>query len=272
MWFYTNLWTANRTIFVFFSKMWVIPNSVVVCYFLRWVDVFSKWLVVALLWFHIFSRNWWVTNITWVLLLLWWYATYNVLLHIKLQTIYLGQSQFQEGCDTNCKCDTKMHLFCWPPAQTADEGFLLSWNLILKGSAVPIVYCDLCVLFYITCVLDYFRTEPFPQTCQLVECLDQFQFCHETDCNLKCWVSPVQVSTSPQPVHLRAASCGQQSRDSWPLSVTSLWSRCKQQCFCSSASSPFLSSALRQWMCKTPLPVMVLSTTSRFLHQRSSLR
>ena len=37
---------------------------------------------------------------------------YNVLLHIKLQTIYLGQSQFQEGCDTNCKCDTKMHLFC----------------------------------------------------------------------------------------------------------------------------------------------------------------
>ena len=76
----------------------------------------------------------------------------------------------------------------------------LSWNLILKGSAVPIVYCDLCVLFYITCLLDYFRTEPFPQTCRLVECLDLFQFCHETDCNLKCWVSPVQVSTSPQPV------------------------------------------------------------------------
>ena len=137
--------------------MWVIPNSAVVCYFLRWVDVFSKWLVVALLWFHIFSRNWWVTNITWVLLLLWWYATYNVLLHIKLQTIYLGQSQFQDGCDTNCKCDTKMHLLCWRQRkQLMKDSFSFSletwfWKAVLSLlSIVTYVFCFILLVYLIT--------------------------------------------------------------------------------------------------------------------------
>ena len=133
-----------------FLIMWVIPNSAVVCYFLRWVDVFSKWLVVALLWFHIFSRNWSVTNITFTPLVI----CYNVLLHIKLQTIYLGQSQFQEGCDTNCKCDTKMHLLCWRQRkQLMKDSFSSLLKLDFERQC-----CPYCLLWLMCSVLYYMFT------------------------------------------------------------------------------------------------------------------
>ena len=78
---------------------------------------------------------------------------YNVLLHIRLQAIYLGQSQFQESCDKNCKCDTKMHLLCWRQRkQLMKDSFSSLLKLDFERQCCP--YCLLwlmCSVLYYLC-------------------------------------------------------------------------------------------------------------------------